>query len=132
MTGFTLSLPFPPSANRIWRFVPGQPTPLKSAEYRTWLKAAKAECWGARGVQGHFHLRIIATAPDRRRRDLDNLCKPVADLLTQAGLIEDDSLAQSIHLEWTATPVKGGSVLVTVTPVEVEPVASQALMEDAA
>jgi len=33
-----------------------------------------------------------AFPPDRRRRDLDNLQKPLLDALEKAGIYEDDSL----------------------------------------
>lgn len=111
-----VTLPFPPSANRIWRFVPGQATPLKSEAYRRWLKAAKAECRDLRRVNGPFMITIVATRPDNRVRDLDNLAKPTLDALKGIAF-EDDSLAQSIWLSWSAgPPVKGGSLSVVVAP----------------
>jgi crossover junction endodeoxyribonuclease RusA len=110
----SVTLPYPPSANRLWRFVPGQANPLKSTAYRMWLAAAKAECRGLRRVNGPFIITIVATRPDNRARDLDNLAKPTLDALKGIAF-EDDSLAQSIWLSWSAGgPVKGGSVAVTV------------------
>lgn len=112
----SVTLPYPPSANRLWRFVPGEGTPLKSLAYRKWLAAAKAECRGLRRVNGPFIITIVATRPDSRIRDLDNLAKPTLDALKGIAF-EDDSLAQSIWLSWSAGgPVKGGSVRVTVAP----------------
>lgn len=109
-------LPWPPTANRIWRAVPGKGV-LKSAAYRLWLEHARAaiHVQSLNRVSGAFNVRIEAHRPDRRRRDLDNLVKPALDALTGAGVIEDDSLAQSIHLAWSeAEPKKPGSLRVTL------------------
>lgn len=109
-----VTLPYPPSANAIWRNVDGRT--LKSLAYRKWLRAAQAECVGLRRVHGPFIITIVATRPDNRVRDLDNLAKPCLDALKNIAF-EDDSLAQSIWLSWSAGgPVKGGSLMVTVEP----------------
>ena len=114
--GSLVTLPFPPSANRLWRFVPGQPHPLKSETYRKWLKAAHAECWGVRRVRGPFRITILATRPDNRARDLDNLAKPVLDALKGIAF-EDDSLCQSLQISWSAgPPVKKGAIMAQVDP----------------
>lgn len=112
-----LSLPYPPSANRIWRNVRGKT--LKSAEYRTWLASALVWIKSANRtlplIRGPYRLTVTATRPDRRARDLDNLLKPISDCLTQAGVIEDDSNAASILLAWSeAAPIKGGAISIVV------------------
>jgi crossover junction endodeoxyribonuclease RusA len=40
---------------------------------------------------GRIALAMDAFPPDRRRRDLDNIQKPVLDALQHAGIYEDDS-----------------------------------------
>lgn len=108
-----IQLPYPPSANRLWRNVKGRM--VKSAEYRTWLSAAVASCRGAVNVPGPYHLTITATRPDRRRRDIDNLIKPVSDALCAAGVVDDDSAALSVYAAWRDdAPVKHGALLVSV------------------
>lgn len=120
MTGFTVSLPYPISANKLWRAVGGRN--IKSAEYRRWLTQALWACKGAQPVKGPYRLTILATRPDNRRRDLGNLEKAVSDALQEARLIDDDCAAQSIHLEWViAAPIKGGAILATVEPVSSPP-----------
>jgi crossover junction endodeoxyribonuclease RusA len=52
-------------------------------------------------------------APDRRARDLDNLPKALLDALTHAGLWEDDSLIDELHI-FRCGPIKGGCVVVQV------------------
>lgn len=114
---FTLA--WPPSANRIWRNVPGKGT-LKSSEYRVWLVGAMGAIAAVARqqpcmVKGRFHVAIVADRPDRRRRDLDNLAKPILDALTASAVIEDDHLASTITLAWSeAEPAKPGCVHVSV------------------
>jgi crossover junction endodeoxyribonuclease RusA len=107
-------LPYPPSANRLWRNVPGKGT-LKSGHYRLWLAEALASLRAQRAptLKGSYQLTISATPPDRRKRDLDNIAKPISDALKDAGVIEGDHLARRIVLEWSnAEPAKPGAVTV--------------------
>lgn len=116
-----LTLPYPPSANRMWRSVPGLKSPIKSREYQAWIKAATAciPMTARDEIKGKFEALIRADRPDRRRRDLDNLTKPILDLLrptpTFKGVIEDDHLAHRIITEWTGDdPVADARVHVTL------------------
>lgn len=111
----TLTLPYPPTANNLYRNA-GKKR-VKSEGYTAWLTEAG---WLVRSqrallVPGRYRLSLIATAPDRRARDIDNLVKPVSDLLKKAGVIEEDSLAKSVFAEWSDDPpAKPGSVRVSV------------------
>jgi len=112
----TVWLPLPPSANRLWRAYQGRN--IKSQAYRTWLaEAAKTLLIQRPGsILGKFTAVITVERPDRRRRDIDNLAKPVLDALKFAQVIEDDSLAQRIVLEWAADePVKDAQVIVQIS-----------------
>ncbi len=53
---------------------------------------------GSPKLRGRVRVHAIAHAPDRRRRDLDNLWKGVLDSLTHAGVIEDDSLIDELSI----------------------------------
>ena len=100
-----LTLPYPPSVNRTLRAVNGRV--ILSKRYRDWILEAGRAVAGQ--VQGepqlkHYRLWIIATAPDRRIRDLDNLIKPTSDLLKRAGVIKDDAFARRIIIDWSSQP----------------------------
>lgn len=117
----SLTLPYPPSANRMWRSVPKLKSPIKSREYLAWIKAAQGciPMVARDEIKGAFIVTIEADRPDRRKRDLDNLVKPILDLLrpttTHKGVIEDDHLAEQITIRWTsAEPKKPASVRVTI------------------
>lgn len=87
-----LSIPFPPSTNRIWRHV--GPKVLLSKEGRAY-RARVAEAVMIARVQGLGRapvvLTIHASMPDARRRDLDNLLKAAQDAMQAARLYDDDS-----------------------------------------
>lgn len=113
-----IQLQYPPSANSIWRNVDGKT--LLSKTYRAWKNQA---LWDLKfqkpaKVLGPYRLTIIATRPDKRARDLDNLVKPLGDALTPAGIIRDDSDAQSILIAWSASkPDRNGGVSITLEAV---------------
>ena len=89
----TLTLPYPPSVNHYWRRV--GPRTLISREGRTFRKNVCALLGGGGPRKppsgGRIALAMDAFPPDRRRRDLDNIQKPVLDALERAGVYEDDS-----------------------------------------
>ena len=93
----TLSLPVPPSANRIWRAANGRV--YKSPDYCAWLTAAGyAAALQAHGdrIPGAYEVRV---ALPKTRGDLDNYAKPIGDLLQHQGLVRNDRLAERIVLE---------------------------------
>ena len=88
-----LHLPYPPSVNRAWRMVNGRM--LLSRQGRAYRKEVCA-LLGGNGPRkppsgGRIALCMDAFPPDKRRRDLDNIQKPVLDALEHAGVYEDDS-----------------------------------------
>lgn len=97
-----LRLPYPPSANRLWRAVNGRQ--IKSKHYREWIEEAQRVIreQAPACVHGDYRLTLIATRPDRRARDIDNLIKPVSDALATAGVIANDCRAQSVLAAWSA------------------------------
>jgi crossover junction endodeoxyribonuclease RusA len=90
---------------------------IASPKYRQWCDDAAtsilAQRRGFAVIPPPYVLRIDVRPPDRRRRDIDNLVKPVADALVRAGIIEDDSLVDVLSV-WRDAPVKGGELRVTI------------------
>ena len=116
---WTVTLPWPPSTNRIWRnvAVSGKPRTLLSQEGRVYRNAAADACLAAKlagkQIPDRLALRLVVQAPDRRARDLDNTVKAVQDALTHAGVWLDDSQIDRLLVE-RGPVVKGGMVSVTV------------------
>jgi crossover junction endodeoxyribonuclease RusA len=101
----TVRLPYPPSVNSLFTNVPGRGR-VPVARYQTWRKAAQNEItsqragWSVKSISGPVRVTIIAGKPDRRRRDIDNICKAPLDTLVSMGLIDDDSAIQSLTVSW--------------------------------
>ncbi len=104
-----LMLPWPPSINHYWRRV--GPRTLISREGRTFRRNVCALLGGG-GFRrppagGRIALCMNAFPPDRRRRDLDNIQKPVLDVFQHAGIYEDDSQIDLLVTR-RREPVRGG------------------------
>jgi crossover junction endodeoxyribonuclease RusA len=102
MSIIEFSIPYPPSANRIWR--QGHGRVHKSKEYQDWLALSaweiRAQIGPKQVITEPFKLELRVNRPDKRKRDLDNLLKPVLDLIGHYGLIENDSLCHWIDARW--------------------------------
>lgn len=121
----TLTLPYPPSANLIWRTVQlkgwKHPRTILSKEGREYRKqvakhvaVAGRPCLGTARLQADYQ----AYRPDRRRRDLDNIRKAVNDALEAAGVIDDDEQIDRDSGDKTL-PIDRNNprVVVTLTPI---------------
>jgi crossover junction endodeoxyribonuclease RusA len=124
----TIRLPYPPSANRLWRNVPGRTKPMRSVEYDAWLisaawevKRVVAMSYDRKGVKGPYALTVKVCPPDRRRRDLGNLLKALEDGLVKGGAVEDDHLCQRVELEWDAEMPEGVTATVMTTKLRIPP-----------
>jgi crossover junction endodeoxyribonuclease RusA len=93
----TLILPFPPSANRYWRSVPGRGV-LLSAEARRYKEDAGmvALAAGVRPVDGPVALTVTLYRP-AKRGDLDNRIKVLLDALGGGIAYRDDSQVVELH-----------------------------------
>jgi crossover junction endodeoxyribonuclease RusA len=95
-------LPYPPSVNHLWRRV-GNKT-LLSAEGRDYYKSVSLFVGHARAMGNQVpspphQLTLLATPPDRRKRDLDNLLKAVLDpVYREIGM--DDSAVEDLTIRW--------------------------------
>lgn len=90
----------PPTSNH--RLMPVQTAKglrlVKTPEYRRWMEQAVISLanqnreYRATILNERLAVFITVLFPDKRRRDIDNLLKPINDALTKAGVIADDSL----------------------------------------
>lgn len=111
-----LTLPYPPSVNRYWRSVKGRVLISEAGRgYRESVRkvvgmpASKANCPMA--------VTVEAWMPDRRRRDIDNLCKAILDSLTHADVWEDDNLVDDLRIVRMGVDAPG-KVVVTIRRIE--------------
>ncbi len=57
---------------------------------------------------------VVVHRPDRRRRDIVNLWKALADGLTHAGIWDDDSQIEDARIRWGSAPI--GKAIVEISP----------------
>lgn len=116
MSDVELYLPYPPTVNNY--YVKTQRNVMISQKgrlFRDKVAAAVAEQCGSgfslaqAGVSAPYSARYIFFPPDKRKRDLDNLLKPLLDALTQCGFWDDDSLINQIHVYRGKTHSPGGA-----------------------
>lgn len=118
MNPLRLELPWPPSMNHYWRNVAGKV--LISAEGRAYRKTiidmAYAQNWVHWfGQHDRLSVRINVSPPDRRRRDLDNMLKPMLDALTHACIWKDDSQIDDLRIIRNPITLAGGLMIVEVS-----------------
>ena len=107
-------LPYPPSVNHYW---------LASGKHRYISHA------GRKFRRDAFYIikaerplltklavsvTVMVWPPDRRRRDLDNILKPILDILQYANVIKDDSQVHELIVRRNEI-VRGGATQVTVS-----------------
>ncbi len=96
-----IDLTLPPSANQ--RLIPYVINMTRriigikdSPKYREWMeleaRKIKNEIQAPYAEPVYVYMEI--TFPDKRKRDLDNMAKPVCDVLKLAGIYDDDSLIE--------------------------------------
>ena len=84
------TLPYPPSVNRYWRHNRG--ITHISAEGRLYRKKVHESklIQKINKFTGELKLEIDIYPPDKRKRDIDNICKAVLDSLEHAGIYDND------------------------------------------
>jgi len=97
MSIVSLDLPRPPSVNKLFRNVPGKGR-VKTGHYKAWIEQAGWEIRRQRPgkIDGAYKL-LVLIGPTRA--DIDNLSKGLSDLLQAHGVVENDRLADSLHME---------------------------------
>lgn len=117
-----IDLPYPPSVNMYYR------TPRSGKLAGRTMISEKGRMYRADvmetimryklgRVPGRLEVHIDAFPPDRRRRDLDNICKGLLDGLAHAGIIADDGDIDILKIH-RKEHVKGGLVRVFVSEIK--------------
>lgn len=115
MNLFTCKLPWPPTVNNYYTVARGRK--IISTKGRKF----KADCNYfihklPDPIKGEIKLVVSVCMPDKRRRDLDNLLKPILDVLGQYGVYEDDS--QIVDLQIKKVDGEKGDVLIEIMEME--------------
>ena len=120
----TLELPHPPTVNHYFSIVYGRP--VLSKEVRIYRQVVRQLIRRAnvKPSFGPLAVRIEIQPPDNRRRDVDNVQKPILDALQYGGAMIDDS-----QIVWLLTvksePVSDGRATATIQGVDEGPLPHQ-------
>jgi len=112
----SLHLPYPPSVNHYWgqsgkqRFI-GK----KGKEFR---QAVAEVCLDLQvsTLDTRLSVHVAIWPPDNRKRDVDNILKPLLDAMEHAGVYENDSQIDELHII-RHPPMKGGACSVVLVPI---------------
>ncbi len=96
-----IDLSYPPATNNLYFNAPGKGR-VKTERYAGWLDESGWRIAAQRPgrIVGPFATEITVTRPDNRRRDLDNMLKPILDCLVKYRVTADDSLARRHTIQW--------------------------------
>ena len=112
----TIELPWPPSVNHYWRYVPGQ-RPKRSRGARDYILIVRktlAYLDYPKFGCGRLSVTVDLYPPDRARRDIDNLMKALLDALQKAGAYKDDSQVDELRIVREEMVVPGGAIVVGI------------------
>ena len=107
-----IKLPWPPTVNTYYTVARGRKILSKRGrKFKSLATLLAAD--GTKTLQGDVSVFIRAYPPDKRKRDLDNILKPILDVLTTAGIYEDDSQVVDLRIQ-KFNPRKPGRVEIEV------------------
>lgn len=110
----TVTLPWPPSVNHYWQRNKNGGMRI-SAEGLSFRERVAWSLPKHETLTGPLSVQIEAWAPDRRKRDLDNILKATLDALTHAGAMGDDSQVWDLRVYWASA---NGQKLIGAHPAE--------------
>ncbi len=115
MFNTSLVLPYPPSANNCWRTVKSSGVMYKTKEGKQYALQVKDIVIATRedlmGYEGPVFSAIELFPPDRRKRDVDNVVKPLFDAIEGSGLIVNDNQIKGYSINMNQ-PHPGGLCVV--------------------
>lgn len=95
----------PPSVNKAYANNKGSGKGrYKTKAYTSWQNVAgwdlQRQKWQGR-IEGAFLCQIVIDRSKRHKlADIDNFIKPTLDLLQTFNIIENDNMAESVHIRW--------------------------------
>jgi len=118
----TIKLPYPPSANKVWRT--GRGVTFLSKEATAFRKEVALVILGL-SLQERSEMpfcdaltvSIRVYPPDKRQRDIDNLLKPTLDALEHAGVYVNDNLIECLTIK-RLDVAKPGFIEVDIFPTQ--------------
>lgn len=113
-----LNLPYAPSVNTYWRR--GRFTTYLSPagrDYKTAVAEYVIESNVPKLGDARMKMTLVIRPRSKRIFDIDNLAKAVLDSLCNAGVYDDDSQVDELHI-LRGEPIKGGRIVVTIEVID--------------
>lgn len=98
--GIKYILPWPPSINHYYATFKGRRILSRAGREYKKTVAAIVMLNKQPKLSGKLAVDLILNEPNRIRRDIDNVVKPLLDSLTVADVYTDDSLIRKLHVEF--------------------------------
>jgi len=99
-----ITMPAPPSVNTCFRNVTGKGR-VRTQRYKTWIRAAVNEVLYQNPPHTAGEVMLDITIMRRRKnQDLDNMLKPIIDLLVIMAVMDDDRYVGEIRCRWGDVP----------------------------
>ena len=88
-----LRLPWPPTVNTYYAVYRGRKVlSVRGRHYKKNGAALLMQQGAPQMLESRLEVNIDATPPDRRKRDLDNIVKPLLDTLQDYGMFDDEQI----------------------------------------
>ena len=88
-----IRMDWPPQLNHYYTIARGRKIlSAKGRKYKIDMAVELLRQKAPRSLTGRLEVLIDAYPPDRRKRDLDNLIKPVGDTLQDYGMFDDEQI----------------------------------------
>ena len=88
-----VKLPWPPTVNNYYTVARGRKIlSKKGREYKGYVVVVLALGHAPKGLTSRLEVRIDAHPTDKRKRDLDNIVKPIFDALQDYGMFDDSQI----------------------------------------
>ena len=114
MAEIEIILEYPPSINKYYvKTRNGVFIGKEGKRYRAVVLDDVRAQVGQLNIEYRVSLEIYMFPPDRRKRDLDNICKALLDALTHADVWEDDSLIDQLFI-YRGERVESGSIVIKI------------------
>ncbi len=111
-------LQWPPTINNYTTVVRGRKIlSARGRKYKEWSILELMDQHAPRGLKGRLEVKIDAYPPDKRKRDLDNLLKPILDSLQDYGMFVDDEQIDILRIRRLAM-TKPGYVRVHISEIQ--------------
>ena len=117
MEPLKLKLPYPPTVNHYWgqlgskKFLGKKGKEFREAVFLCCLNARKGT------LNARLKMEVYLYPPDNRKRDIDNVLKPLLDALEHANVYENDSQIDKLCVTRRET-IPGGSCHVEITAID--------------